>query len=732
MGAEQSEAAVAMTHDEEEILCRATLDHIALGFDHVAMVSELLHEALETLQNDICMKSQRRAAWLHAALGFAFSNLEPVEAARHLDVALDRYEDARVEGACRRAWAWPCAILLERLAYCALRLGNAALCTSVFLKLTLVDVRTFLSNPGIAIAAQRDAVSLLTRGWLDDSIQTAVLRGFRTENSGVSQYLHKESSDMRPARSAIHLGVIEWSAWFDAAQIFVPEDVNSFNVTVEVRLRVSSPEPLPIEHFELFFRPEDVVRESLVATAQDIIQVGTKEDATGGLIPDTIYSWHCRTVLRPLRCGIVSADTLNLKLAGATASVVISPIPVTAVRGLFDEPPVRRFGRFVTLEIKHEQPRVTIKIAGPTCALAGEPSLLIVTLVATKNLPNQIAVVHCSSKSIDLDHFDLTLNGDGPTCRRISKWCFVYQIDVHSQLSEIGFWLTCHHHGTLFCKVSICDDTSLGECERSNCALKEDKEFHGTASVTHELTVLSPFVASFQMMRSPMQHHARTRTEGDSLIFQCTGRQSLKLMCNLQSSQQTPIAIRAVFYAPTSREKEPRLIFPQRRSTITRLTRHNILTVQFESLEFPGNMAAPQRLGCLLVHWSPMMGDNISFQVIETYLECPSAQVTLPTYTCKFDTPSRIYLAHPFVSICHIINNRNFPLPIDVHSGDSVKFARGGEAKSIIKLLNDEILPLGSPHMALWVGKVEFPTLQLDAQCDCASTRRKTWAFVQP
>ena len=186
-------------------LCRAALDHIARGFDHVAMVSELLQEALDTLGASHRETKQRRAVWLHAALGNAFSKAEPVsldvEAARHLDVALKWYEDNETLmcSGIATAWAWSRAFLLEHLGQCALRLGNSSLCITVFFKLAHKDLRDYLSRPTVAIAAQRDALKLLTHGALDDRANTALLRGFSTARFGESQSQIKDSAP-RPRR----------------------------------------------------------------------------------------------------------------------------------------------------------------------------------------------------------------------------------------------------------------------------------------------------------------------------------------------------------------------------------------------------------------------------------------------------------------------------------------------------------------------------------------------------
>ena len=246
-------------------LCRAALDHIARGFDHVAMVSELLQEALDTLGASHRETKQRRAVWLHAALGNAFSKAEPVsldvEAARHLDVALKWYEDNETLmcSGIATAWAWSRAFLLEHLGQCALRLGNSSLCITVFFKLAHKDLRDYLSRPTVAIAAQRDALKLLTHGALDDRANTALLRGFSTARFGESQSQIKDSKYAAPAVQVLDQGLVDC-----ATRIVASEKNTAQTIVVELRIRISTPEPLHIRHLELIFRSDNAAKEDSV------------------------------------------------------------------------------------------------------------------------------------------------------------------------------------------------------------------------------------------------------------------------------------------------------------------------------------------------------------------------------------------------------------------------------------------------------------------------------------
>ena len=737
-GSGQMGAAVVTEHHADETLCRAALDHIARGFDHVAMVSELLHEALDTLLTGDPVSKQRMTAWLHAALGVAFSTLEPVEAVRHLDAALDRYED---DETCRRSWAWPCAFLLERLAYCALRLGDAALCTSIFLKLAVLDVRLFLSSSGVAVAAQRDATALLTCGSLHDAIQTAALRGFDTANFGESRYLRKDSSEVRPAESAAHLGVIEWSAWFDVGQIFVLEESTSVNITVEVRLKASSPEPLHIEYFELSFRPKDIFRHTLVATAKDIIRVGAAHTAEDGLIPGVVYSWRLATALLVMRCGTVTVDTLTLRLAGSTMLQATS-IPVSATRGTLCETSTWRRGCYVTLDIKHERPGVTLTLDGPRLSLAGEPSFVTVKLASTRILPDQIVVVDLLSNTVKRDYLDLTFDvEDQSSCTREGSGRFVYyagRISAQSEVYRVGFWVTCHNQGTVSCKVTVTYKASL----RCNEKIDDDPETgRDSTSVVHELSVLAPFLASFQMHRPIAQRSAPSCSHCEWLsatvpkrnVFQCVSGGCVTLRCNLRSSQQTSIAIRAVYYRHTSSGQKPELVYPLDGGPgqVARLIQHEVFTVQFNSPQLAGSVSERKNLGCLLVQWSTMLEDDINLQIIETHLDCPDVEIIQPAFSCKIDMPSRIYLGHPFVLRYHVISI--VPCPPSLHvRGSGGLSPWGGKNRCKLDLLSQEKVRLDTVHLALLIGKNELPNLRLDTRCDNAFAHNRIIAFVQP
>lgn len=742
--------------DEEETLCRAALDHIARSFDHVAMVSELLHEALEALEPTHRTTKQRRTAWLHAALGDAFLNVEPVsldvEAARHLDAALEQYEDDK-DG--KKAWAWPRAFLLGHLGYCALRLGDVPLCASVFLKLAHADVRFFLSNPAVAVAAQRDAFALLTHGILDNDEHTVLLRGF--EPPGELKFLRKDSSEIMPAKST--LGLIEWSAWFGMAETHAPApgDDTYLDSVIEIRLRASSPEPLHFEYIELAFRPKDIFRETLIVTANDIFQANTNQSAGCGLIPGRIYSWSCATRLQVLRCGSATADTLTILLTGRPSPVTSAipiRIPVVATRGLF-EGAVQRYERFASLQIKHAIAGVKLALDGPSFMIAAKPSFMMVTLQAIRDVLNQVLVVDLSSTST-YAHFDLAFQAEhidasrtlhGNTSSGGQRWRFMFSVGdiiAHSSARKIGFWVTCHHECRIVCAASI-QDIMTAESP-IDLASNDD---HGREAAPIEcnalikLVVFSPFLASFEVLKSPTHRDAILQLEAKdyrwiceySAVLECLNGRRAKLCCTFESPLLVPIAIRAVFYkCATNAKLKPLLPHLYNGTIITTLAQYETFTVQFTTSQLSDDtMATSLKIGCLVVLWSAVFEGSLDVQVVETHFECPSVLVVEPVLSCKFDIPSRTYLGNSFTSTWCIDNKVLYPQSLKLQKTEnSSSLVCGGVGRYSVQLLSQETFPVDIAHFPLYIGKNKLPDLCLRVQFDSTSLQHQTGIFVCP
>jgi hypothetical protein len=725
----------------EEALCRAALDHIARGFDHVAMVSELLQEALDILETLHCAMKQRRAAWLHAALGNAFSKAEPVsldlEATRHLDAALKRYEDNETEitNGVATAWAWPRAFLLEHLGCCALRLGDATLCVSVFLKLAHSDMRSFLSDPAVGIAAQRDAVTLLARGNLDSNSDTARLRGFATARFGESRSQLKESKNKIPAKTAIDQGLIEWAVNFEAS------DGHSQAAIIELRLKIFTSEPLHIKHLEIVFRSHNASQETVIADSKEIIHLDTEtRDHSGLLIPGLVYAWRGDATIQTLRC--VSAETLVLVLAGTVRSVVASARP--RISALF-EAGSREKDCLSKIQTKPTIMMMNILLEGPRFVFVGAPTLMIATLKANQPISNHALVVEVSSSSTEDGYFDVTSQlhgaielppayGAASSCHLGGSKCILFDIG-NTEKKVVSFWVTCHGNTKVKCMVN-------GNTISAPGGDMEQETLSSLPEAAHcELTALPPFVVTFEMMKSSMLRDAQIYNLENSEIhwigeltngstLNCCGEKSIKLRCNIQNAQLVPIVIKHVTYKPLLVETMSYKIFPKRDTLPTTLAQHEILAVQFTTPSLNSGMDTLQKLGCLVVCWSPVTKGVISTQIIETCIICPEVLVIQPTISCKLDLPSRAHLCHPLVATWHVKNKTSYPLKLKAESSTNAAFAWASKRGYHVELARRESFPLDMTLIPLYLGNTALSEFYLVAGLDCK--KKQTTVFVDP
>jgi len=733
----------------EEALCRAALDHIARGFDHVAMVSELLQEGLDILERLHCTTKQRRTAWLHAALGNEFSKAESVsldlEAIRHLDAALSRYEDseAKITSGVANSWAWPRAFLLEHLGCCALRLGDATLCVSVFLKLAHFDMRFFLSDPVIAIAAQRDAVTLLTKGTLDSNSDTAILRGFSTSRFGESRSQLKDSKNRTPAKTALDQGLVEWAVKFDGLEARAGamglDDKAQSAAVVELRLKIFTPEPLNVKHLELVFRSHTGFQETIIADSRDIFCLDTnKQNHCRVILPGLVYAWRGNATAQAKRCG--SAETLLLILAETALTVVVSANP--GISALFEVGCVKK-DYFHPNQTTSTIMKLKILLEGPRFVFAGVPTLIMATVTANQPISNHTLVVGATTVN---ECLNVTFQHNGTTgihpayaTTAMRPGQIVFSIE-NSKIKVVGFWVTCHGDTKLTCTVAS---------DRLSAANEDIEEEHlSNASESQiELTVLSPFLVTFKMMKSPIHsdaqifnlekseiHWNRGEIADVNTLKICCGK-SAKFRCTIQNTQPVPIVIKHVRYK-SKIGMMSYIIYPKQGTRLTTLTQREILAVQLSTPPLNSGMKTSQNRGCIVVCWSPVTEGVISTQVIETCILCPEAIVIQPTVSCKLDVPSRAHLCHPLVATWHVENKTSYPLMLEVKSSTNIAFASASKRQRRIELMRQESIPLDMTLIPLYIGINTLSdfclmtTLTHISNRDCK--RNKTTVFVDP
>ncbi len=717
-------------------LCRAALDHIARGFDHVAMVSELLQEALDTLGASHRETKQRRAVWLHAALGNAFSKAEPVsldvEAARHLDVALKWYEDNETLmcSGIATAWAWSRAFLLEHLGQCALRLGNSSLCITVFFKLAHKDLRDYLSRPTVAIAAQRDALKLLTHGALDDRANTALLRGFSTARFGESQSQIKDSTYAAPAVQVLDQGLVDC-----ATRIVTSEKNTAQTIVVELRIRISTPEPLHIRHLELIFRSDNAAKEdSVIVRPGELISLHGHREDSSALIPGTFYGW-CGNVKVP--CSTAVAETLKLVLAKNGCSILASVKPAADAQVLFEVSQAQR----ECIATVHLKPTATasveLSLDGSHVVFTGVPTFIRAVIMIVQSISKRVIIDISASNDVWLDvTFQLDgvrLSSSGPDLVQVIRGGVLrrYMFNIcnfGNKARELGLWITCHEQTELVCKAAI-DRGSLSAAEGGVTARPDGTQMEETLSDHFQkriqVTVISPFLVEFRVINSLIRcsdfcHWNSANVDGSD-------ERGAKMKCTIQNSQLLPVAIETITYKHAPRISSRR-IFPRGVLASTVLAQEETLAIDFST------PISGRNQGYLVVRWFALNEDLIVDQSVETYILCPSTLIAQSVVSCTLDVPSRASFGHPLVATWRIKNNADYPVALRIHSVVDGAFGWAGKKQSHVELMRHETLAFNVALCPLYIGTVIVPGLNLTATqgTDQGNCSRPMTMFVLP